>query len=160
MQDTGYFGRRTGVPSLECKRCPGSDQVPTKDGKFCISCPLQQAKNGICECPPNHILIERDIDGKLLPAAKCVQCTLGTFLDNNACKPCLFAPILQDRQDPQCNCTLVGGLCLPTNYKSELQFTGPTNQANFVDFPLSDKRIDSAYFREHFEAAAYMCSVR
>ena len=38
VQDSGYYGRDAGVDKLECEVC-GSNQVPTRDGKFCISCP-------------------------------------------------------------------------------------------------------------------------
>ena len=59
-----------------------------------------------------------------------------------------------------CNCTLVGGLCLPPNYRNDGGIGyAPTAQSNFVRFADSDKNVDSAFFKEHFEAAAYMCTV-
>ena len=50
-----------------------------------------------CECPSGQILIERDIDGKLLPTAKCVECTDGAqpSKDKTICQPCLYSPILK-----------------------------------------------------------------
>ena len=61
-----------------------------------------------------------------------------------------------------CNCTLVGGLCLPPNYRNDVGISypiTPSAQAHIVRFPDSDKDIDSAFFKEHFEASAYMCTV-
>ena len=67
VQDTGYYGRSTGVPSLECKLC-GPNEAPSQapgGPSFCIACPSEaQITAKGCKCPPNHILIERDLDGK------------------------------------------------------------------------------------------------
>ena len=116
-----------------------------------------------CECPPGHILIERDNNGTLLHTAKCLQCTDGAQpnKDQTICQPCFYSPILKERHDRKgkCNCTLVGGLCLPPNFNHELEIQF-SKQAHFINFPDTNTEVDSAFFKEHMEASAYMCWVR
>ena len=100
--------------------------APTRDGRYCIKCPdnANVTESG-CKCLPEtgsgYILIEREVDGKLLGTAKCVKCAPGSkpSLDRTQCEPCLYYPII-DGQNESCNCSnLIGGLCLPPNYKSD-----------------------------------------
>ena len=74
----------------------------------------------------------------------------------------LSLPLKKDKNIHKCNCTLVGGLCLPPNYRNDVGISypiTPSAQAHIVRFPESDKDVDSAFFKEHFEASAYMCTV-
>ena len=49
---------------------------------------------------------------------------------------------------------------MPPNYRNDVEISyTPTAQSNFVRFPDTDKNVDSAFFKEHFEASAYMCKV-
>ena len=49
---------------------------------------------------------------------------------------------------------------MPPNYRNDVGILyTPTAQSNFVRFPDTDKNVDSAFFKEHFEASAYMCTV-
>ena len=153
IQDTGFYGIRTGTFPLECESCV-NDQVPTKDGRSCISCPSEaRSESRGCQCPPGFILVERNTNGRLLTTAKCVECTSGSqpSADGTVCEPCLFHPVLKDNKVHGCNCTLVGGLCLASNYRTEtvISYT-PTSGDSFVRFPASEKNIDSAFFKEHF----------
>ena len=104
--------------------------------------------------------MERDRNGKLLSTAKCVECTENSqpSWDGTICQPCLFHPVLETGKN-SCNCSLIGGLCLPANYRNEGGHKSPTSKDSYVYFPSSGKNVDSAFFKEHFEAAVYMCSV-
>ena len=159
IHDVGYYGRRSGLEQLECEKCP-ENHVPTRDKRFCIKCP-KEAKilpDG-CTCPIGQILIERATNGKLLNEASCVQCANGSKpnMDGSACVPCLYEPILKDL-DPHCNCSLTGGLCLPLSYRSDIDIS-PSSADTSIRFPNSDKTIESAFFKENYEAAAFMCQV-
>ena len=147
------------MEQLECEKCP-ENHVPTRDKRFCIKCP-KEAKilpDG-CTCPTGQILIERATNGKLLNEASCVQCANGSKpnMDGSACVPCLYEPILKDL-DPHCNCSLTGGLCLPLSYRSDIDIS-PSSADTSIRFPNSDKTIESAFFKENYEAAAFMCQV-
>ena len=51
---------------------------------------------------------------------------------------------------------------MPPNYRNDVGISypiTPSAQAHIVRFPESDKDVDSAFFKEHFEASAYMCTV-
>ena len=76
-----------------------------------------------CDRENGHILVERAVNGKLLKTAQCIKCAPGSMpsKDQMKCQPCLYNPILKNINQ-SCNCTLIGGLCLPVNYKSDLPY--------------------------------------
>ena len=138
IQDTGFLGKGTNS-ELKCAKCPNK-HAPTRDGRFCIKCPVNASVTDTgCKCPDNgYIMIEREVNGKLLGTANCVKCAPGSkpSPDRTQCEPCLYYPII-DGQNESCNCSnLIGGLCLPPNYKSD-GFDGITfspTQLRFVYF--------------------------
>ena len=153
IHDVGYYGRRTGREYLECEKCP-ENHVPTQDKRFCIACPSQG-----CTCPPAHIWVERQVNGQLQNQAECIQCAPGSkpSIDGLSCVPCLYQPILKDL-GTTCNCTLTGGLCLPPSYRGQIDVP-LSNQDTIVRFYQSEKNIESAFFKENYEAAVFMCNV-
>ena len=160
IQDTGFFGRRAvnGI-QLECSKCaPG--EAPTREGRFCIECPkIANATDAGCQCPSGYILQEREVNGSLLSKARCVKCASGSIPSKNQdkCQPCLYNPILKG-YNQTCECTLIGGMCLPLNYKSDGLPYSPSQSDSYVKFSKG-KKVDSAFFKTHLEATAYMCNV-
>ncbi|XP_026671378.1 meckelin [Ceratina calcarata] len=57
----------------------------TVDGNDCVSCQPET-----CECAPNEIQVDRNLDGSLLNTMYCLPCPNGTypFIDGSRCLPC------------------------------------------------------------------------
>ncbi|XP_078046786.1 meckelin isoform X2 [Augochlora pura] len=68
----------------ECIFC-GYNRTVTRDGKDCVSCDSTK-----CECAPNEIQIDRNINGTLLDAMYCFSCPNNTYpsLDKSKCLSC------------------------------------------------------------------------
>ena len=49
-------------------------------------------------------------------------------------------------------------MCLPPNYKSDGLPYSPSQSDSYVKFSKG-KKVESAFFKTHLEAAAYMCNV-
>uniref|UniRef100_A0A3B5BP19 Transmembrane protein 67 n=1 Tax=Stegastes partitus TaxID=144197 RepID=A0A3B5BP19_9TELE len=71
---TGYQTLTTDKASISCQQCPIDKPAVTRDGFGCIRCPGSLNDEGNCKCPPENILVERDINGNLLDEARCETC--------------------------------------------------------------------------------------
>uniref|UniRef100_A0A8D0HDF1 Transmembrane protein 67 n=1 Tax=Sphenodon punctatus TaxID=8508 RepID=A0A8D0HDF1_SPHPU len=111
-------------PSVTCEKCPENMNGVTRDGWGCISCPHSLTTEGKCKCPVNEILVERDVNGKLLERASCILCDgkeqsfAASNVLGNRCVRCEETFI---NVTTSCDCSepniLTGGLCF-SNTKS------------------------------------------
>eukprot|EP00094_Tigriopus_californicus_P012053 TCALIF_11646-PA protein Name:"Similar to Tmem67 Meckelin (Rattus norvegicus)" AED:0.11 eAED:0.11 QI:708/0.75/0.55/1/1/1/9/0/735 len=73
--------------------------------------------------------------------------------DRSQCMPCQPIPLLPGNE-ASCNCSLVGGICLPENLGIAERYS-PSSKDEIVNF--ADEEFHSAFFKEHVKVAAYMC---
>ncbi|XP_075776499.1 meckelin isoform X2 [Pelodiscus sinensis] len=145
-------------PSVICEKCPESMNGITEDGWNCITCPKGLTTEGKCKCAINEILVERDVNGKLLNKALCILCDgsepsfSASDILGNRCVRCeqTFINISKscDCSDPN---TLTGGLCFSSsgNFPSKALATVRYGQLGIT--------VISAWFVKNLQASAAAC---
>ncbi|XP_031432529.1 meckelin isoform X1 [Clupea harengus] len=143
--------------SVACQRCPESKPTVTQDGYGCIRCPGAIGEDGTCQCPANHILVERDSRGNIQEEPTCEPCTNSD--------PALSAPDSTGSRCVRCQDTfintslsclcggsniLAGGLCLPPN-------SLPNNVVASVIFAQLALPVQSVWFSSFLYSSAAAC---
>ncbi|XP_077023319.1 meckelin isoform X2 [Tamandua tetradactyla] len=146
-----------GGSTIICKKCP-EDKGVTEDGWNCISCSHGLTEQGKCRCPAGHILVERDVDGVLLPHATCKLCdgneysfTIANALGNRCvrCEPTFI------NTSGTCACSepniLTGGLCFSKtrNFPSSIIST-----TRYGELGMS---LTSEWFSKYLRSSAAAC---
>ncbi|XP_015341443.1 meckelin isoform X2 [Marmota marmota marmota] len=147
-----------GGPDIICKKCPDNMKGVTEDGWDCISCPSGLTAEGKCHCPTGHILVERNVNGTLLPQANCELCddTENSFTKANALENrCIRCEPTFINASRSCACSepniLTGGLCI-------------SNKGSFPSHLLSTARLGelgmssaSEWFAKYLQSTAIAC---
>ncbi|XP_077023320.1 meckelin isoform X3 [Tamandua tetradactyla] len=147
-----------GGSTIICKKCPEDKKGVTEDGWNCISCSHGLTEQGKCRCPAGHILVERDVDGVLLPHATCKLCdgneysfTIANALGNRCvrCEPTFI------NTSGTCACSepniLTGGLCFSKtrNFPSSIIST-----TRYGELGMS---LTSEWFSKYLRSSAAAC---
>ncbi|KAL2083917.1 hypothetical protein ACEWY4_019435 [Coilia grayii] len=153
----GYRVLVSNGATVICQRCPESKKAVTQDGYGCIRCPGAIGEDGTCQCPANHIPVERDSRGNLQEEAVCEPC-------NNA-DPALSAPDATGSRCVRCQDSfintslscfcgganiLAGGQCFPPN-------SLPTSVVSSVHFAQLALPIQSVWFSSYLYSSAASC---
>ncbi|KAM9095924.1 meckelin isoform 3-T3 [Sarcophilus harrisii] len=143
---------------IVCEKCPENMKGITEDGWNCISCPIGLTVEGRCQCPADHILVERDTNGKLLSEAHCILCDgsensfSASNIFRNRCVRCepTFINITKS-----CTCsehaTLTGGLC----FSNKESF--PPQAVTTWRYGQLGASLNSEWFSKHLQSAACAC---
>ncbi|XP_074056271.1 meckelin [Macrotis lagotis] len=140
-----------------CEKCPENMKGITEDGWNCISCPSGLTAEGRCHCPTNHILVERDINGKLFSEANCVLCdgSENSFSEanmfRNGCVRCepTFINVTKSCACSE-NAILTGGLCF-----SKQNFPPPA--VTIWQYGQLGSSLISEWFLKHLQSVAAAC---
>ncbi|KAM9095922.1 meckelin isoform 1-T1 [Sarcophilus harrisii] len=145
---------------IVCEKCPENMKGITEDGWNCISCPIGLTVEGRCQCPADHILVERDTNGKLLSEAHCILCDgsensfSASNIFRNRCVRCepTFINITKS-----CTCsehaTLTGGLC----FSNKESF--PPQAVTTWRYGQLGASLNSEWFSKHLQSAACACQI-
>uniref|UniRef100_A0A8C3XKR5 Transmembrane protein 67 n=1 Tax=Chelydra serpentina TaxID=8475 RepID=A0A8C3XKR5_CHESE len=145
-----------GGPSVICEKCPDNMSGVTEDGWNCITCPKGLTTEGKCKCAINEILVERDVNGKLLNEALCIRCDANepSFSASNVLGDrCIRCEQTFINISESCDCLdpniLTGGLCFSNsrNFPSKTVATVRYGQLVMV----------SAWFLKNLQASAAAC---
>ncbi|XP_072805559.1 meckelin isoform X2 [Vicugna pacos] len=149
-----------GGPNIICKKCPENMKGVTEDGWNCISCPAGLTAEGKCHCPTGHILVERDVNGTLLPQATCKLCdgSENSFMVANALgNRCIRCEPTFINTSRSCACSepniLTGGLCFSStgNFPPRM-----TSAARYGELGVS---FTSEWFAKYLQSSAAACWV-
>ncbi|KAM9805983.1 meckelin isoform 3-T3 [Syngnathus typhle] len=151
----GFRTVTTDLTSIACEACPEEKPAVTQDGFECIRCPGSTTDEGRCQCPPRHILVERDVSGNLLDEATCEICNgNGSAFsvpnsNGDRCERCQASFI---KSSCVCNppSLLAGGLCIPPGSLS----TNVNPSVNFAQLKFS---MVSAWFLKNLYSSAAAC---
>ncbi|XP_047465822.1 meckelin isoform X2 [Mugil cephalus] len=154
---TGYQTLTTDKVSITCQQCPIDKPAVTKDGFGCIRCQGRLSEEGKCQCPPDNILVERDINGNLLDVASCEAC--------NGDNPAYSVPNSSGDRCERCqtqfirtSCVckspniLTGGLCFPPSSIS-------TNVNPSVNYAQLKFTMQSVWFAQNLFSSSASCLV-
>ncbi|MED6285196.1 hypothetical protein CHARACLAT_026829 [Characodon lateralis] len=143
--------------SITCEQCPTNRPAVTKDGFGCVRCPGTLSDEGKCQCPPGHILVERDINGNPLNEARCEACNSNSpalslaDIRGDRCERCTSTFI-----NSSCVCTApnvpAGGLCFPSGILS----TNVNPSVNYAQLKFS---VQSAWFVANLYSSSAACLV-
>ncbi|XP_037659112.1 meckelin [Choloepus didactylus] len=149
-----------GGSTIICEKCPENMKGVTEDGWNCISCPYGLTEQGKCQCPPDHILVERNVNGTLLSRATCELCdgnersfTIANALGNRCirCEPTFV------NTSRSCACSqpniLTGGLC----FSSTGNF--PPNVISTTRYGELGMSLASEWFSQYLHSSAAACLV-
>ncbi|XP_020828549.1 meckelin [Phascolarctos cinereus] len=141
-----------------CEKCPENMRGVTEDGWNCISCPSGLTAEGKCQCPTDHILVERDTNGKLFSEANCILCDgnensfSAANIFGNRCVRCEPTFINTTKS---CTCSeraiLTGGLC----FNSKRNF--PPQAVTTWHYGQFGASLNSEWFSEYLQSVAAAC---
>ncbi|XP_016287305.2 meckelin isoform X8 [Monodelphis domestica] len=143
-----------------CEKCPENMKGVTEDGWNCISCPTGLTAEGRCRCPSDHILVERDTNGRLFSEATCTLCdgSENSFsaadVFRNRCVRCEPTFINTTKS---CTCSeraiLTGGLCFSSigNF-----FPQAVTTWRYGQFGAS---LNSEWLSKHLQSVAAACLI-
>ncbi|XP_070691563.1 meckelin [Pempheris klunzingeri] len=154
---TGYQTLTTDKTSITCQQCPTDKPAVTKDGFGCIRCPGSLTDEGMCQCPPDNVVVERDVSGNLLDEARCETC--------NGSSPALSVPNSSGDRCERCQASFIdtscvcksppfqkGGLCFPPGSLSP----NVNPSVNYAQLKFS---IQSAWFVKNLYSSSAACLV-
>ncbi|KAH1177035.1 meckelin isoform X1 [Mauremys mutica] len=147
-----------GGPSVICEKCPENMSGVTEDGWSCITCPKGLTTEGKCKCAINEILVERDVNGKLLNEALCIRCDANepSFSASNVLGDrCIRCEQTFINISESCDCSdpniLTGGLC----FSNSRNF--PSKAVTTVRYGQLGITVVSAWFLKNLQASAAAC---
>ncbi|XP_058807213.1 meckelin [Phymastichus coffea] len=136
----------------KCELCPVGT-VLTSDRKSCIPC--RKVDNLTCNCAINEIRVEREINGDLLKAIKCIQCSENSYPSSDGLR-CLSCNNATTSSHANCACPITTHVRIEDYcfHKNEIDLIDIRN-TYLVQF--SSESIDSYYFRKELRLSAYLC---
>ncbi|XP_072459653.1 meckelin isoform X2 [Notamacropus eugenii] len=141
-----------------CEKCPDNMKGVTEDGWNCISCPSGLTAEGRCQCPADHILVERDTNGKLLSEANCILCdgSENSYSEANIFQNrCVRCGPTFINATKSCTCSehaiSTGGLC----FSRKGSF--PPQAVTTWRYGQAGAFLNSEWFSKHLQSSAAAC---